>query len=73
MRHDEIIELMKDPIAQELVNAPIHARIAYNAKDGTPRVIPVGYLWNGEVFVIGSPANAPKVNTFTSIISPFKG
>ena len=66
MEHDTILELMNDPIAQELVNAPIHARLAYNAKDGSPRVIPVGYLWNGEVFVIGSPANAPKVKALTA-------
>jgi hypothetical protein len=61
MQRDAIIKLMNDPVAQELVKAPIHARLAYNAKDGSPRVIPIGYLWNGEVFVMASPANSPKV------------
>jgi hypothetical protein len=56
MQRDEIIDLMNDPVAQKLVNAPIHARLAYNAKDGSPRVIPIGYFWNGDVFVMASPS-----------------
>lgn len=61
MHRDAIVDLMNDPIAQELIKAPIHARLAYNAQDGSPRVIPIGYTWNGDVFVMGSPVNAPKV------------
>lgn len=61
MNHETIVALMEDPVAQELVQAPIHARLAYNALDGSPRVIPIGYLWNGKTFVMGSPVNAPKV------------
>jgi hypothetical protein len=66
MQRDSIIELMNDPIAQELINAPIHARLAYNARDGSPRVIPIGYSWNGDVFVMGSPVNAPKVKALAT-------
>src|SRR5215207_2976241 len=66
MQRDAIIDLMNDPIAQELVKAPIHARLAYNAPDGSPRVIPIGYTWNGEVFVMASPANAPKVKALAA-------
>lgn len=66
MQRDAILDLMNDPVAQELVNAPIHARLAYNAKDGSPRVIPMGYLWNGEVFVMGSPVNSPKVKALAA-------
>jgi hypothetical protein len=66
MQPDAIIELMKDPIAQELVTAPIHARLAYSARDGSPRVIPIGYLWNGEAFVMASPVNSPKVKALTA-------
>jgi hypothetical protein len=61
MQREAIIDVMNDPVAQELVQAPIHARLAYNAKDGSPRVIPIGYFWNGEEFVMASPINAPKV------------
>lgn len=66
MHHEAIIDLMNDPIAQELVNAPIHARLAYNAQDGSPRVIPIGYTWNGEAFVMASPLNAPKVEALAA-------
>lgn len=66
MRREEIIELMNDPIARELVQAPIHARFAYNARDGSPRVVPVGYSWNGEVFLTVSPVNAPKVEALAA-------
>jgi hypothetical protein len=66
MQRDAIIDLMNDPVAQELVTSPIHARLAYNARDGSPRVIPIGYTWNGEVFVMGSPVNAPKVKALAA-------
>src|SRR5215207_9776339 len=66
MHRDAIVELMNDPVAQELLNAPIHARLAYNARDGSPRVIPIGFLWNGDVFVMGSPVNAPKVKALAA-------
>jgi len=66
MQRDAIIDLMNDPVAQELVKAPIHARLAYSARDGSPRVIPIGYIWNGEVFVMGSPVNAPKVKALAA-------
>ena len=61
MHRDAIVDLMNDPVARELLNAPIHARFAYSARDGSPRVIPIGYIWDGAVFVMGSPVNAPKV------------
>jgi general stress protein 26 len=61
MDQEKIIELMNDPVAQELVHAPIHARLAYNGLDGSPRVIPMGYSWDGEAFVMASPTNSPKV------------
>jgi hypothetical protein len=66
MQRDAIIDLMNDPVAQELVTAPIHARLAYSARDGSPRVIPIGYTWNGEVFVMASPVNAPKVTALAA-------
>jgi hypothetical protein len=66
MQRDAIFDLMNDPVAQELVKAAIHARLAYSARDGSPRVIPIGYSWNGEVFVMGSAANAPKVKALAA-------
>ena len=66
MQRDAIVDLMNDRVAQELVKAPIHARLAYSARDGSPRVIPIGYIWNGAVFVMGSPVNAPKVKALAA-------
>jgi hypothetical protein len=42
MQRDAIIDRMNDPVAQELVKAPIHARLVYSARDSSPRVIPIG-------------------------------
>ncbi len=66
MQRDSIIELMKDPVAQELMQAPIPARLAYIAPDGSPRVVPIGYLWNGEVFEMWTAVNAPKVSALAA-------
>jgi hypothetical protein len=63
MNQEEILKVMNDPVAQRLIAAPVHARLAYNAPNGEPRVVPVGYLWNGSEIVIGSPANAAKVTS----------
>ena len=66
MRYDEIVELMNtDPVVQKLLQAPIPARLAYIATDGSPRAIPVSYLWNGKAFVFASPTNAPKIKALT--------
>ena len=66
MNQAEIRELTNDPVAQRLIQAPIHARLAYTAKDGSPRVVPIGYIWTGDVFVMGSPPNAPKVKALSA-------
>ena len=65
MKQAEIHELMNDPVAQKLIQASIHARIAYTARDGSPRVVPIGYTWNGEVFAMASSPNTPKVRALS--------
>src|SRR5579884_3198402 len=47
--------------AQELLASTSAAHLAYIGKDGAPRVIPVGYFWTGEQFVISTATTAPKV------------
>lgn len=54
------------PGAQELLAATSSAHLAYNAEDGTPRVIPVGYFWTGAEFVVSTAATAPKVAALTT-------
>jgi len=52
---------MEDPVAQRLLNSANPARLAYLAGDGTPRVIPVAFLWNGTTIVIGTVPISAKV------------
>ncbi len=47
--------------AQELLAATSAAHLAYIGKDGTPRVIPVGFFWTGDQFVISTATTSPKV------------
>lgn len=61
MRHEDVMAVLNDPLAQEMLHSPLLARMAYNAVDGTPRAIPIGYLWNGAGFVMCTASNAPKV------------
>jgi hypothetical protein len=38
------------------------ARLAYVAKDGTPRTIPIGFVWNGTEIVMCTAKNAAKLH-----------
>ena len=55
------LELLKDPVALELLQAPFPMRLSYVWTDGTPRVVPIGFHWDGVDLVIGSPPDAPKL------------
>jgi hypothetical protein len=52
---------MRDPVARELLESRNPARLAYVALDGTPRVVPVGFHWDGEALVIGTVPGSAKV------------
>ncbi len=54
--------LLNDPVAQRLLQSRIPARLAYTWHDGTPRVIPIGFHWNGTELVLGTPPDAPKMH-----------
>lgn len=55
------ISLLNDPIAQELLQSTLPAQLSYIWSDGSPRVVPIWFHWNGQELVLGSPPNAPKV------------
>jgi hypothetical protein len=55
------IARLENPIAKELLRSKIPARLAYVWPDGTPRVVPVWFHWNGSEFVIAAPPKAPKL------------
>jgi len=55
------LSLLQHPASQELLRSKIPARLAYIATDGTPRVVPVWFHWNGREIVMASPPKAPKL------------
>lgn len=55
------LSLLQHPASQELLVSKIPARLAYVASDGTPRVIPIWFHWNGKEIVMGTPPKAPKL------------
>ncbi|MGC4192138.1 MAG: pyridoxamine 5'-phosphate oxidase family protein [Thermomicrobiales bacterium] len=60
MHPTEIAEILNRPLSQELL-ARDRTRLAYVAKDGTPRTIPIGFTWNGQEIVMCTATNAPKL------------
>ena len=53
--------LLQHPASQELLQSKIPARLAYVWTDGSPRVIPIWFHWNGKEIVMGTPSKAPKL------------
>jgi nitroimidazol reductase NimA-like FMN-containing flavoprotein (pyridoxamine 5'-phosphate oxidase superfamily) len=54
-------DLLNDPIAQQLLHSTNPARLAYTWPDGSPRVVPIWFHWNGKEIILGSPPGAPKL------------
>jgi hypothetical protein len=40
--------LLSEPVAQELLQSTTPARLAYVWRDGTPRVVPIWFHWDGK-------------------------
>jgi Pyridoxamine 5'-phosphate oxidase len=53
--------LLQHPVSLELLESKIPARLAYVWTDGTPRIIPIWFHWNGREFVLATPPKAPKL------------
>ena len=60
MQWNEITTILNRPISQELLARDV-LRMAYVAKDGSPRNVPIGFVWNGSEIVVCTAKNAPKV------------
>jgi hypothetical protein len=56
----EITEVLNRPLSQELLARDL-TRLAYVARDGTPRSVPIGFTWNGSEVVMCTAKNAPKL------------
>ena len=55
------LELLQHSASEELLQSTIPARLAYVWTDGSPRVVPIWFHWNGREFVLGTPSKAPKL------------
>ena len=60
MEQNEIAEVLNRLHSQELLARDI-TRLAYVAKDGTPRTVPIAFVWNGSEIVMCTTKNAPKL------------
>lgn len=61
-----ITEELEHPGARNLLESATLLRLAYNGSDGFPRVIPIGFHWNGNEVVVCTAATAPKVTALSS-------
>lgn len=61
MNEEEIAEVLAKPYAQQLLNGPEPARMAYNGLDDDPRVIPIGFWTEGLRVVMATVPNSAKV------------
>ena len=55
------LALLQHPVAQQLLHSRLPARLAYIARDGTPRVVPMQFHWTGEEVVLSCWPDDPKV------------
>jgi hypothetical protein len=60
MNARDISEVMNRPYSLELLASRIPARLAYTGLDGDPRVVPVGYDWDGTHVRVASAVNSAK-------------
>ncbi len=54
------ITILDYPISQQLLLSKAWARLAYTWSDGTPRVVPIGFHWNGREIVMVTGPDAQK-------------
>ena len=57
---NDVAQILRKPISKEMLDRDL-ARLAYVAKDGTPRVVPIAFTWNGTEVVMCTSTNAPKL------------
>lgn len=60
------LALLNDPVAQKLLTSTQLAHLAYVWNDGTPRVIPIWFHWDGKAIVMGTPITSPKMHVLAN-------
>ncbi len=53
------VRLLETDLAQQLLRSSIPARLAFIATDGTPRVVPTWFAWNGAEVVMATYVAGP--------------
>ncbi len=54
-------QVMELPIARQLLRDEPILHLSYTARDGGPRVIPIGYVWDGTQFLMWTVPISAKV------------
>jgi nitroimidazol reductase NimA-like FMN-containing flavoprotein (pyridoxamine 5'-phosphate oxidase superfamily) len=54
-----------EPEVERILRDTTLLRLGYDGVDGTPRVIPIGFWWNGTTIVICTATTSPKVKALT--------
>ena len=62
MEPHEISTILDLPLSRELLERDL-LRMAYVAKDGAPRNVPIAFTWNGSEIVVCTSKNAPKLHS----------
>ncbi len=65
MEPNEITEVLSRSLSQEMLARGV-TRLAYVAKDGTPRCVPIAFTWNGADIVMCTSKNAAKLPALRS-------
>jgi hypothetical protein len=60
MDQSAVYDVLNQPLSQELLARDL-ARLAFIALDGTPRAIPIGFVWNGSEIVMCTAKNTRKL------------
>ncbi len=61
---NDVTAVLNRPLSKELLARDL-TRLAYVAKDGTPRTVPIGFSWNGSEIVMCTAKNAPKLRALS--------
>jgi hypothetical protein len=61
MTNDEIATILAKPYAQQLLDGPEPARLAYIGLDGHPRAIPIGFWVDGDRIAMATVPKSAKV------------
>lgn len=61
MNTQDVAEVMDKPLSRRLLESGIPARFSYVGLDGAPRVIPIGYVWDGGRIVMWTVPRSAKV------------